>query len=151
MVRTSRPAVVANLTESAIPPGADPSAPTPATPTTLTEATGQGGNRRISGSRSISHRGYIMIVDREDDGEGFTTPEYLAWKPGIEPLNLRGEILHLNHQRFGFTPTQEWFAGEVDRALAKREGLGAVVADGLGVLLCFALFGVVACGAAVLA
>lgn len=119
MVCSHRPAVVANLTEHAIPPGAAPALPTPAIPTTATEATGRGGNHRSYSVQPIAHRGFTMVEGVEDDGDGFSTSEYLAWRPSVE-FGVRGETLHLRHQRFGFEPTQEWFASEVDRVLDER-------------------------------
>lgn len=144
----SRPAVVAELSTSATPPGAGGTPPHPATPTTLTEATDQGGN--YSNHQPWMHRGFVMFQGDEEDGEGWSTPAYMAWRPAIDPLNIRGETLELNHPRFGFVPTREWFEAEVDRALEDRPQ-PSIIADGLGVLLCFALFGVVSCGVAVLA
>lgn len=117
---SQRPAVVANLTKSANAPGADTSAPTPATPTTATEATGRGGNHTRYTNREFLHRGFVMVEVEEDDGDGFATPAYMAWRPSIDPLKIRGERLFLSHPRFDFTPTQEWFEGEVDRHLAEQ-------------------------------
>jgi hypothetical protein len=148
----SRPAVVAEMSTSAIPPGAGVAPPYPATPTTPAEATDRGGNHSYFSSRSIFHRGFEMIECAERDGEGWATPAYLAWRPSVDPLNIRGKILHLSHPRFGFEPTQDWFASEIDRILAERDKhCTTTIADGLGVLLCFALFGLFSCGVAALA
>jgi hypothetical protein len=140
----SRPAVVADLSASALPPGAGVAPPPPATPTTATEATGRSGNRHYSISR-IRHRGYDMLRGEEDDGEGWTTPAYFAHRPGERAIELE-------HPRFDFTPSQEWFEAQVDRLIARRNAaIDAAARDGLGVMLCFALFGMVALGVAVIA
>jgi hypothetical protein len=63
----------------------------------------------------FSHRGYEMVCTDEQDGEGFCTPAYIAWRPSER--SPRGESLLLSHPRFDFEPTADWFCGEVDRVL----------------------------------
>ena len=135
---SKRPAVVSNLTESANTPGAEPAAPTPATPTTASEATARGGNHQHYSITPIRHRGFDMLELEEEDGDGFTTPAYCAHRRGERPVQL-------SHPRFDFEPTQEWFASEVDALIARREaGEERIYRDGMGVMLCFALFSALA-------
>ena len=60
-----------------------------------------------------------MVRGDEWDGDGFSTPAYMAAPIGGGPSQW------LDHDRFGFEPTPEWFRGAVDRMIERNAWLAA--------------------------
>jgi len=60
-----------------------------------------------------------MVEGDEWDGDGFYTKAYFAKPEGGGPSEW------LDHDRFNFTPTYDWFCGAVDRMIERNAWLVA--------------------------